>query len=244
MRMILPLMYVALFTSCSKKIPPKTVVVLFDLSESVNKEEVIKSDQDGFQKILAKVNQGDIVVGERILESSLAQSTLPINRKIPPFVSSNDNPLLVKKEKKIADEELNKMKEEIYRDVETLLLRKNLKRKILKTDILSSLHIVERVFKAYENERNILVIFSDMIEDSDNYNFEKEMLLPERIEAILSKEKKQGRMPDLTGVKVYIVGARSHNTNQFFSIQNFWLAYFKDCGADVKNYGALIDFNE
>ncbi len=63
----------------------------------------------------------------------------------------------------------------------------------MKTDILSSLHVAERVFKQYKNKKNILVIFSDMIEESDDYNFKNVQKTKKRIEEIIRKEKKKNK---------------------------------------------------
>ncbi len=233
--------------SCDKKVAHKTVVILFDLSESTNKDGKRENYLNGLKVILSKANHGDVIVGDRILESSVAQSTLPINESVPSFTSSNDNPFFVKKEKAKADEELNKTKEKIYKTAESFLLRDDLRRKVLKTDILSSLYIAEKVFKTYKNEKKILMIFSDMIVESSDYDFTEETLSEKRIEEIISKEKGKKRIPDLAGVKVYIAGATATTSDKFFAIQNFWLSYFKECGAILlkENYGAaLVNFNE
>jgi len=197
--------------------------------------------------ILSKINCGDVVVGERIVESSIAQSTLPINEPIPLFTPSTDNPLIAEKEEKKAMEELKQKKEEICKTVEGLLSGKDLKRKVLSTDILSSLHIAERVFATYPKEKKILVIFSDMIEESKDYNFSQDKLLSKRVDDIILMKRKKGRLPDLAGVKIYITGATAGTPDKFFAVQNFWLMYFKECGASLskENYGAtLLNFDE
>ena len=102
-------------------------------------------------------------------------------------------------------------------------------------------------WKTYKNEKNILVIFSDMIEESGDYNFAKETLSEKRIQEIISKEKGKKRIPDLAGVKVYITGATATTSDKFFAVQNFWFIYFKECGATLakENYGsALLSFKE
>jgi hypothetical protein len=88
---------------------------------------------------------------------------------------------------------------------------------------------------------------SDMIEDSGEYNFEIENLTDKRIGDIISREKNRNLIPDLNGIKIYVVGALSKNLKQYYRVQNFWLRYFKECGANLikDNYGsALINFNE
>lgn len=231
--------------SCRNEESQKTVISLFDQSDSTNKDTIKKNYLNGFKAILSKVNSGDVVVVGSILESSFSTPGLPVNELIPPFIPSSDNPFFLKREKNEADEALTKTKEKIYITAEKLLLRQDLKRKVLKTGILSSLHVADKIFKTYKNSEGVLVIFSDMIEDSDEYNFEKEILSTRRIEEIISKEKSAKRIPELTGVKVYIAGATASKREQFFARQNFWLMYFKECGATLlsENYGpTLIKF--
>ena len=60
-------------------------------------------------------------------------------------------------------------------------------------------------------------------------------------------KRKKGRLPDLAGVKIYITGATAGTPDKFFAVQNFWLMYFKECGASLskENYGAtLLNFDE
>jgi len=117
--------------------------------------------------------------------------------------------------------------------------------KVQRTDILSSLHIAERIFKTYNKERNILVIMSDMIEDSKSYNFEKERLTEKRIAEIIAKEKKAKRMPNLTNVDVYAIRNATNLSPEIVAgIESFWLQYFKECGAriDKAHYGPLVSF--
>ena len=119
------------------------------------------------------------------------------------------------------------------------------KQRSRKTSIVDALHLAQRVFATYPNSRQVLVLFSDMVEESSYYDFRKEDLAPARIRAILAAEKAENRLPKLDGVKVYVIGASAG----FYSrmepeavrkIQNFWLEYFKACGADlpVETYGS------
>ena len=82
--------------------------------------------------------------------------------------------------------------------------------------------MAEKAFKNYNRDKSILVILSDMIEDSSEYNFEKENLKDKRIEEIIKREKTKNRMPDLKGAKIYVIAAGAGGSNKFFAIQNFW----------------------
>ena len=82
-----------------------------------------------------------------------------------------------------------------------------------------------------------LVMFSDMIEQTDRYDFSKR-LTPERMTEIIEAERSGGRLPHLKGVKVWVAGATAQpkegvHPDNIFAIQNFWLQYFKATGADL-----------
>lgn len=236
-----------------KKALKKTVVVLCDLSESTR--ELKNLYLDSIKKVISSIGHGDVIVVAKITEASIAEADMPIKEVFPEFVAKDnmgnptDNKFLVNQAKEEADKELSLKKEKIIKDARDLLIDNNVDshKKIIRTDILSSLHVAEKVFKNYNHNKLILVILSDMIEDSSEYNFEKENLTDMKIEEIIKKEKTKNKIPDIKGVKVYVVAAGSGNSERFFKIQNFWLRYFKECGATLfkENYGsALIQFNE
>ena len=211
--------------------PSKTVFVLFDLSDSTKNSNIRKTYLEDFEKKILKdnINAGDVIAADIIAESSAAGSTLLVNQEFEGFLYSNHMKEL-------------KAKKEILAKVKTLL---NKPQKVQRTDILSSLHIAERIFNTYNKKRNILVIMSDMIEDSKSYNFEKELLTEKRIAEIIVKEKKAKRLPNLTNVEVYAIrNATNQSPTLTADIESFWMQYFKECGAriDKAHYGPLTKF--
>jgi lysophospholipase L1-like esterase len=146
--------------------------------------------------------------------------------------------------------EVKKKKEAILNKVKEVLFNET--REVPSTKIMDALQLAERVFKTHKRDKKILVLFSDMVEESEYYNFKRENLTQKRIEQIISQEKAKGRLPDLSGVKVYVVGAAAGSyekmpSEKIFGLQNFWLRYFKECGADLakERYGGpLLEFEE
>lgn len=64
---------------------------------------------------------------------------------------------------------------------------------------------------------------------------------------VIAHARKEGRLPDLRGVTVYLAGASAASPQKAFEVQKFWLAYFKAANAQLspEHYGpALINFNE
>lgn len=226
----------------------KTVLVLFDLSESTAKYEIRKEYFEAFKRIVdirdlrndlkdSFIQPGDVLIADIISDNSVSGSTFPILKEFPKFSQWSDNRLLY-------GNKLRREKEEILIRAEDILFSP--KKRIMFTDILSSLRIAERVFKRFNNDNNVLIILSDMKEESPEYNFARDNLNDSRITVINAKERSRG-LPDLKGVKVYIAGARADNKRHFQNIQKFWMSYFKACGAILKerNYGrGFIGMNE
>jgi hypothetical protein len=98
------------------------------------------------------------------------------------------------------------------------------------TEIIAGIREAAQQFKKENAREKYLVILSDMVEESEYYNFAKK-----KVDAgqILKKEADEGRLPDLKGVKVYVSGATAKNESKMDEIRKFWLEYFKITGADL-----------
>lgn len=233
-------------SACKKSEPPKepskTVFVLIDYSESVRNA---RPDYiNAFKKISPKINIGDHLFVWKITELSEMESK-PIIDEDFPYPPPATNEFYMKQAMAKAKKEMKERLKNIEKEMEALLNSEGQLSK--KTAILGSLQVAERVFKKDKKEKAVLVIMPDMIEDSSEYNFEREKLTDKRISEIITNERDKKRLPELNGVIVYVVGAKSPTREQFYNIQNFWLKYFKECGANLpkENYGsALMSFDE
>ncbi len=249
-KLLLTVIFILSLLGCNgkdipEKQPSKVVCVLFDLSETTNTPEIRKTYLDKFRIVLNRMHPGDVIEAALITEKSLSELELSIECEFP-VIESKAETELFKKAAKIQSDSMLKIKIDSLLIVADSVLFKP-KRKILRTEILSSLQVAERVFKSFKQPRKVLVIFSDMIEDSRSYNFEHENLTENRIKNIIKNEKGKSILPDLKGVKVYVAGASHTNTEKYNRIKNFWFEYFKATGAKIEsqNYGAaLINFNE
>ena len=83
-----------------------------------------------------------------------------------------------------------------------------------------------------------------MIEDSEDYNFERMPWDSKQIKRIIATERSHrgDRLPNLTGVTVYVAGATIDSSGSEGKrmrlqrqIEDFWLAYFKACNADASD---------
>lgn len=237
-------LFLFIICSCSKRVElNKCIAILLDLSESTNKQEMRNLYFNSLKKILDRLNYYDALFIAPITEKSLVELEFIVEEKslVSIRIPLNTNLFEEKKLKRKIDEEFTNKKEAIAAKVKNVLEMQN--RKIIKTDILSSLNMVDqRIFTAYRNNNYnlMLVIMSDMIEDSSSYNFETENLSEEKIDHIISLRKKRGEIPDLNGVKVFVVGAYHPNIRRYNQIRKFWMRYLSECGANIseENYSS------
>jgi hypothetical protein len=226
----------------------KLVVVLIDLSESTNKPAMRELYLKSFKKVLDKITHGDAFYVAPITEKSMLELNFIIQEKkiVPVEIPKDTNILIEMRIRKDKANELKKKKEEIEKIVKDSL--ENQKRRIFKTDILSSLNMAdERIFRVadFKEFNKMLVIMSDMIEDSKELNFEKENLTSEKINNIINWRKNNGLIPNLKDVKVYVVGAYAKTPEKFRQIREFWFKYFSEAGAIllVENYSPSCPVN-
>jgi hypothetical protein len=223
----------------------KTVLVLIDISRSVRNQETKALYLDSFKRVTASVTHGDVLVAGWITEKSEDELELPIHDRLPAFRPNTDNPLFVRAERAKADQELEQRRKQICNDLRAQMHATD-KRQVEQTAIIDSLDLAQRVFASFHNGDNVLVLMSDMVEDSGSYNFYRENLTPARVRGIIAQLKLQERVPDLSGVKVFVVGANYLDNDRFRKIRNFWLSFFSATRADLRpeNYGAaLVDFS-
>lgn len=217
----------------------KTVFVLFDVSgTAVTSREQYFSNFKGIigEKEDEGIMPGDAMIAGLIKDVSLGNASFPINEEF------REMSLWTDKKRKFEKEVKNK-KTHILDTAEKLL--KDSKGSNA-TEIISAVYAAEGVFKKYGKNKNVLVVFSDMIEESTYYNFQKESLTPQRIKQIIDSEKLKKRIPDLKGIKIYVSGASAPTSQKMLEIQSFWMEYFKECGAELKkeNYGDPFRFKE
>jgi len=222
----------------------KTVFVLFDLSGST--QSMRKTYENEFEKILATLEAGDRIIVDRITDRPLAQSTFPVNEEFVKYgiLDKRGNPMF----DPLNQKELDAKRKTILKTVNNLF---NSSPNSNATAIIDSLQLAERVFNTYTGKQKILVIFSDMVEIYGQNNFTVDNLTDSKIAQIVAAKSSSVQLPNLSGVKIYIVGAGAGeensgiNSQRLFNIENFWLTYFTQTGADFTKdrYGAaLLEF--
>jgi len=213
----------------------RVIVIFVDMSGSANKARrtVYK---EAFEMIYQHLDQGDRVVVGTITGRSYIDFRAAVNEEIP------EKSIWVNRLQ--FENNLTKTKNKIRQEVERLLSRK---RGTMQTEILNSLNIADSIFHGEENRRKILVILSDMIQDSKEYKFDRDDITSRYISQTIRVRQQNNLIPKLNGVKVYVAGATAADPGKFRSIQNFWARYFDESGADFSphRYGhSLIEFEK
>ena len=213
--------------------PPRFIIILVDMSGSADqaRRTVCK---EAFEKIYKNLRHGDRVVVGTITSHSYIDFKPAVDEEIPKKTVW-DNRLQFERN-------LTKTKENIRREVNKLLSSRG---GSPLTEILDSLNIADTIFHDEKERQKILVILSDMIEDSKEYKFDKDKITEEYINRVIRYRREKDLMPSLSGVKVYVAGASAADSNTFRAVQTFWARYFAESKADFSphRYGhSLINF--
>ncbi|MFY9561301.1 MAG: hypothetical protein WAQ52_13795 [Terriglobales bacterium] len=118
--------------------------------------------------------------------------------------------------------------------------RANLEFDFQHTDILGALVLAGQLFgQMPKGGRNVLVIFSDMRQNTADLNLETAN--PITVPAAIAKTERLGLMANLSNVEVHVLGADNagRRMNYWIQLRQFWLAYFAKTGAQVAEYSAL-----
>ena len=229
--------FVALLSACgeSSKNPSSATMVLFDLSKSTSGKTVRNNYYDILQTIIDNTH-GQFAVN--IIDADpLAHSGLPINEYFPSYSVTSNRLTYDAQRKEMIKNALRKGKHVLaYRAPRS------------GTAILDSLTLAQNYFNSYPSVKSrYLVILSDMVEVSGRDKFTQRSLLPKYVARFLRKEKRDGELPDLRGVTVYLVGAGVKVGSDLPSkaiqeVEKFWLRYFAASGANLtpNRYGPTL----
>jgi hypothetical protein len=213
---------------------PRVIVVFVDMSGSTNlaRRTVYR---ECFEKIYEKLNQGDRVVVGTITGRSFIDFKPTVDVEIP------KKSLWLNRIQ--FERSFTETKEKIRGEVGRLLSQRE---GTQRTEILNSLNIAETIFHKEKREK-ILVLLSDMIQDSREHDFSSTKITNDYINKLIRYRGKKDLIPNLTGVKVYVAGASGSDSHKYRSIEKFWARYFERAGADYDHhrYGhTLISFEK
>ena len=194
--------------------PPKHVVVFIDVSKSAqDSKELFYSE---LLQIQEELRSGDKFTVGTITDRSLTAFRPIVNTELPKFEFWADNTRDHKAALSIARAEVAQSIDEFFVSIKWSG----------KTDILNTLVLTRKILADYEG-RKILVLMSDMIEDSSAFNFERITFSSEQIERVIESQRSKGLLPDLSNVTVYVSGASAASADQAHGIESFWRSYFQ-----------------
>lgn len=207
-------------------------VVFVDLSQSIRQEDQALFKEALTEEIIPTMGPGDRLLIAPITDRTLTGFRPLVDVTLPPMPAFNgwkDNLLQHKKRVKAVEAQVPKLKEETAKRVAVIV---SSHRSSAETDILSSLLLTEKLFHNVA-DRKVLVLMSDMIEDYAPYRFQKVSWTPDATQGLLDDLERQGMMPDLSGVCVYVAGASASTPQQAEQIAAFWRSYFARAKADM-----------
>ena len=211
---------------------PRVIAVFVDMSGSTNQARRTVY-QNAFEKIYKNLQQGDRIIVGTITGRSYIDFKPVVDAEIP------EQSIWVNRI--TFEQNLAKTKKDIKAAVGKLLARR---RGTSHTEIINSLNIADKIFHN-EKRQKILIVLSDMIQDSREYNFDRVNVTDAYTTKIIKDRQKQNLIPKLDNVKIYVAGASAPNSKKFRSIEKFWSRYFVACGADfsLHRYGhSLLEF--
>ena len=224
----------AAWKSWNNEKKPRVIVVFVDMSGSANlaRRTIYR---ECFDKIYQDLHQKDRIVVGTITGRSFIDFKPAVDVEIP------KRSVWVNRIQ--FERSLTETKEKIRGEVDRLLSQKS---GTPRTEILNSLNIADTIFHDEKREK-ILVILSDMIQDSREYDFSSTKITNDYINKVIKYRRKKNLLPDLSGVKVYVAGASGSDSHKYRSIEKFWARYFQRAGADYSHYRyghTLISFEK
>jgi hypothetical protein len=231
------LLALALTAGCAPATPTAlargTAVVIFvDFSESLRPEDLAAFRAEIEREILPT-----LVAGDRLLIAPIHDRTLTDFRPLldtnlpalPTFSGWLDNVMTYKRDAKAVENQVLHLKDKLATDLARVFAKRP---SSPYTDVMSSLHVAQKLFHN-EPRRKVLVLMSDMIEDSPAYRFDRISWSPATINKMLSDLEAKSLIPKLSGVCVYVSGASAPSAELAENIGRFWHAYFRRTGADM-----------
>jgi hypothetical protein len=207
--------------------PEHQIIFAYDRSTSITPEELSVYQSLTGQSV-EYLDHRDRLVGIEILQLSLKETPDRWQVEVP--------------DREFADRELQSDSTSLvrFRRDARDYLRKFTKPEdregFLGTDILSTLYDVAAEVQAYPEHESTVILFSDMLQATEDMNMEGMANAPGA--DWVATRKAEGRLPDLSGACIVVAGART-DTAEGQRVKKFWQEYFTAAGATLldRNYG-------
>jgi len=191
--------------------------------------------RDAWARILEHLSEGDRIVLGRISEETYTHFRPVADRELPVFHALTDNKLDY-------EEKVRAVRKELAEAIDKALASERSPR----TDVMNTLLVAAQIFGG-DPRRRVLVLLSDMLEDSSEYSFEKQRITAPFIAKAIDARRQRKALADLGGATVYVAGASAVTAAKAQEVQRFWVDYIAASNGRLapQNYGpALVNFNE
>jgi len=206
----------------------RLVLFVYDRSTSIPDHTLELAQRLTDERVMA-LHHGDRVGGMQLLQLSLAEA---------PERWTQDVPQRTVKDFDIARDSVTRVR--FLRDATVLLGRLSDpkgREAIDGTDILSTLHDVAAELRAYPDHEATLYLFSDMLQSNRQIDMENLRRMPPK--NWVAEASSGGRLPDLSGLCVVVVGARV-DTEPSQRVKAFWKEYFQATGATLLDQNYML----
>ena len=231
------LLGLALTAGCAPSRPAAqdagTAVVIFvDFSQSLGGEDLAAFRREIERDILPSLGPGDRLLVAPIHDRTLTdfrpllEATLPAKPKFSGWI---DNVMKYNRDTKDVENRVAQVKDRLATDVARVFAKGQ---SSPYTDVISSMIVAQKLFHN-EPRQKVLVLMSDMIEDSPMYRFDKIAWSPATIDKMLAELESRSLIAKLPGVCVYVSGASAKSADLAENIGRFWHAYFGRTGSDL-----------
>lgn len=213
------------------QIRPATLwVVLIDRSASVKADAPIY--EDALRRLSTSVQPGDRFVMAGITGTSGADFRVSLDQSLPiamPGQGMLDEPKEYEGEKARRTKEITETRQLIDAGVQSFL---KADARASRSAIFESLLVVAPLIVA-DQRRRVLVVLSDMLEDSTAVNFERTAPTDASTKRLIDQQKKAHTIPNLKDVAVCVAGAVASPPDRAAAVERFWRTYFESAGATV-----------
>ena len=226
---ILLVAVLALISGCDRE---RVVFVLLDTSGSVRTPELVERHVEVVGDVVAALEPGDRLFGDRISDTSIADARLALDVEIP-SESVFDNTFRYQAARDTAVAEAQRQAAALFEVGDAPC-----------TDIIGGIEGAGRVLAGYPEAERRLLLTSDMVSTCP-LDLLSADLSDEAIADYIETEREAGRLPDLGGVEVWVAGAGSDerlSRDRRLEIERFWQAYFAAAGARLapEHYGPTL----
>lgn len=206
--------------------PDDIVVFVFDRSASITDFQLERARELTDQR-LGELGFGDRIAALEVLQRSLSEAPSRWSQKVPDRQYTG---AAVRRDSVSRSRFVTDARDYLQRFSDTTE-----RGGIQYTDILATLHDVASEIQAYPEHRPIVYMFSDMLQSDGQIVMEQGRAMPP--EDWVEARRRQGRLPDLGGACIMVVGART-DTRLGQQVKDFWDEYFAATGARLidRNY--------